>query len=87
MLEAGRRSLARILVATLFAVAAGSIVLLMAAKAAQHEARIVERLRPACDHSGFTPVELVRLVRSESRAFANKDEAVRSLTLFCQAHH
>jgi hypothetical protein len=36
---------------------------------------------------GSLPWSSSVFVRSESRAFANKDEAVRSLTLFCQAHH
>jgi hypothetical protein len=81
------RSLRRFWAAAIVAVLAGSGVLLMAAKAAQHEARIMERLRPVCDHSGFTRVELTRLVHSEARPFSNTDAAVRTLTALCQAHH
>jgi hypothetical protein len=87
VLEAVERSHKRILVALAFAAMGGSALLLMAAKAAQHEARIIERLRPVCDHSGFTRIELTRLVRSETRPFSNKDEAMRSLTAICQARH
>jgi len=64
---------------------AGSAMLLMAARAAQHETRIVERILPACDHAGFTRVELHRLVRSQARAFANKEDAVRAVTAVCLA--
>lgn len=87
MLEAEKRSHARIWVAAVVAVVAGSGLLLMAAKAGQREARIVERLRPVCEHSGFTRVELTRLVRSETRPFANKDDALRALTAVCLARH
>jgi hypothetical protein len=73
--------------ATVAAILGGSGVLLMAAKAAQHEARIMERLRPVCDHSGFTRVELTRLVHSEARPFSNTDTAVRTLAALCQSGH
>lgn len=85
MLEAIERSHGRVFVAMAFVAVGCSALLLMAAKAAQHEARIMERLRPVCDHSGFTRIELTRLVRSETRPFTNKDDAVRSLTAMCQA--
>ena len=59
----------------------------MAAKAAQREARLLERLRPVCDRSGFTRIELTRLVRSQSGLFSNKDDAVRNVTAMCRAQH
>ena len=85
MLEAETRSHLRIGAAIVGLVVAGSAMLLMAAKAAQHEARMVERVRAVCGHSGFTPVELHRLVRSESRPFRNKEDAVRAVTAICVA--
>jgi hypothetical protein len=69
------------------AVIGGTMLLLLAAKAAQREARIMERLRPICEHSGFTRVELTRLVRSEARPFTNKDDAVRNLMAICREGH
>jgi hypothetical protein len=77
----------RVWIAAVGTAVAGSFLLLIAAKAAQHEARLVERLRPVCEHSGFTNVELVRLVRSETRPFGNKEEALRNLTAICLARH
>ena len=85
-MEADKRSHMRVWAAALVAVVAGSVLLLMEARAQRHEARLMERLRPVCDHSGFTKVELARLVRSEERPFADKEEAVRNLTAICRAH-
>jgi hypothetical protein len=88
VLEQAKRSHGRVWIAAIVAVLGGSGLLLMAAKAAQHEARIMERLRPVCDHSGLTRVELTRLVRSETRPFSNnRDEAVRTLIAICQNRH
>jgi hypothetical protein len=77
----------RVWIAAIATAVAGSVLLLMAAKAAQRQARLVERLRPVCEHVGFTNVELVRLVRSETRPFGNKEEALRNLTAICMARH
>jgi hypothetical protein len=77
----------RIWIASALAILGGMMVLLLAAKAAQHEARVMERLRPFCDHSGFTRVELARLVRSEARPFTNTDDAVRNLVAICRDRH
>jgi hypothetical protein len=85
--KAVQRSHTRIWIASVLAVLGGTTVLLLAAKAAQREARIMERLRPVCDHSGFTHVELTRLVRSETRPFSNKDDAVRNLMAICREGH
>ncbi|MFI5015303.1 MAG: hypothetical protein ACHQAY_23455 [Hyphomicrobiales bacterium] len=84
MLQADTRSQARLWFATVGLAVAGSVTLLMAAKASQHEARVVERVWPACGPSGFTRVELHRLVRSETRAFSNKEDTVRAVTALCQ---
>ena len=80
------RSPQRLWIAAVAAGVSGMGLLLLAAKAAQHEARVLERLRPVCDHSGFTHIELARLVRSQTRPLSNKDEAVRTLTAICQMH-
>ena len=68
------------------ALAAGAgIVTLVAVRAAQREARFIEVLRPVCDHSGLSRVELHRLVRSEYRPGVNKDDALRVLTRYCRS--
>ena len=87
MQKAIERSYTRIWIASGLAILGGTMLLLLAAKAAQHEARIMERLRPVCDNSGFTRVELTRLVRSQARPFSNKDDAVRNLIAICRDGH
>ncbi len=67
----------------LFAVASGSILVLVAARAAQREARLVEMARPACDHAGLTNRELHRLVRSEYQAGADKKDAFYAVLERC----
>jgi hypothetical protein len=62
-----------------------SLVLLLAARAAQREARFVELVRPRCMHFGLTNEELHRLVRSEFKPGARKAEALLAVTLLCGA--
>jgi hypothetical protein len=85
--KATQRSHKRLWAASALAIFGGTMILLLAAKAAQHEARIMERLRPICEHSGFTHVELTRLVRSEARPFVNSDDAFRNLSALCRDRH
>jgi hypothetical protein len=64
-------------------IAAGSFALLAAAKGAQRENRIVERIRPACAHTRFTNEEMHRLVRSASNSWPRKEDAVRVVVGLC----
>jgi hypothetical protein len=72
---------------TLGLAAAVAAVTLVAVRAAQREARFVEVLRPICDHSGLSGVELHRLVRSEYRPGVNKDDALRLVVRYCRPQH
>jgi hypothetical protein len=64
-------------------IAAGSFALLAAAKGAQRENRIVERIRPACAHTRFTNEEMHRLVRTASGSWSTEEDAVRAVVAIC----
>ena len=69
---------------TLGLAASVAVMTLVAVRAAQREARFVEVLRPICDHSGLSGVELHRLVRSEYRPGVNKGDALRLVVRYCR---
>jgi hypothetical protein len=75
--------------AFLWAIAAaligGSSLVVIAARGALREHRLVEMVRPACDHTGTTNRELHRLVHLEVQAGASKTEVVRNVLAQCQA--
>jgi hypothetical protein len=65
---------------------AGAFMLHAAAKAAQRENRIVDRIRPVCAHSGFTNEEMHRLVRFTYGAWPTKEEAVQAVVVLCRGN-
>jgi hypothetical protein len=65
--------------------ASGSAMLVITARAAQREARLVEMARPACDHAGTTHEELHRLVRHELETGASKRDALHTVITLCLA--
>jgi hypothetical protein len=67
-------------------VVSGSIMLIIGARAAQSEARLMEMARPACSHSLSTNEELRRLVRSEYKVATSKKDAIRAILAHCQAY-
>jgi hypothetical protein len=85
MPEAPRRSQMFAWSVTVGLVTTISLVLLLAARAAQREARFVELVRPRCTHFGLTNEELHRLVRSEFKPGASKVEALLVVTALCEA--
>jgi hypothetical protein len=64
-------------------IAAGGFTLVAAAKGAQRENRIVDRIRPACAHTRFTNEEMHRLVRTASGSWS-KEDAVRAVVAICR---
>jgi hypothetical protein len=79
----GRLSLAVAWMAAIAAALCASSLLVINARAAQREARLVEMARPTCDHSGVTNKELHHLVRSEFQAGVNKREAFYAVVEHC----
>ncbi|SEE03247.1 hypothetical protein SAMN05444161_4674 [Rhizobiales bacterium GAS191] len=65
---------------------AGVFMLHAAAKAAQRENRIVERIRPVCAHNRFTNEEMHRLVRFTYGAWRTKEEAVQAVVALCRGN-
>jgi hypothetical protein len=80
-----RYSLALARLAAVALAVSGSGMLVISARAAQREARLVEMARPVCDHTGTTNQELHRLVRSEYKAGASKKEALYKVVAHCMA--
>jgi hypothetical protein len=78
------------LIVTLFVTvglaASASAMFIIAAKAAQSEARLMEMARPACAHTGITNKELSRIVRSEYKVGASKKDTLRAIVTLCQAN-
>lgn len=68
------------------AVVAGSLTLLLAARAAQWETRFIEVVRPMCNHAGLTNEEMHRLVRNENRSGISKQEAIFAVMSACQTN-
>ncbi|SED75989.1 hypothetical protein SAMN05444161_3935 [Rhizobiales bacterium GAS191] len=62
----------------------GSSALVIVARGAQREARLVEMARPACDHAGITNEELHRLVKYGYRSGASKKEALQTVISLCR---
>jgi hypothetical protein len=63
---------------------AGAFLLHVAAKAAQRESRMVQRVRPVCAHNGFTNEEMHRFVRFAYGAWPTKEEAVHAVVMLCR---
>jgi hypothetical protein len=87
MPEAPRRSQILAWSVTVGLAATISLVLLLAARAAQREARFVELVRPRCAHMGLTNEELHRLVRSEFKPGASKPDALLAVSVLCESRH
>ena len=87
MLEAPRRSQIIAWSVTAGLAVTMSLVLLLAARAAQREARFVELVRPRCAHTGLTNEELHRLVRSEFKPGASKPQALLAVSTLCEDRH
>jgi hypothetical protein len=66
--------------------AAGVLMLHAAAKAAQRENRIVERIRPVCAHNRFSNEEMHRLVRFTYGTWSTKEEAVQAVVVLCHGN-
>jgi 8-oxo-dGTP pyrophosphatase MutT (NUDIX family) len=64
----------------------GGAMLIISAKAAQRESRLVEMARPACGHTAMTNEELHRLVRNEYNTGTDKQNTLRSVVALCQAN-
>jgi hypothetical protein len=59
-------------------------MLLAAAKAAQREGHIIEKVRSVCAHNGFKNDDVHRLVRLESRISETEEEAVHAVVAICR---
>jgi hypothetical protein len=82
----GRRlSLAIAWMVALVAASSSSTLLVISARAAQREARLVEMARPACDHAGITNRELHHLVRSEYGSKITKKDALNAVVERCMS--
>jgi hypothetical protein len=64
----------------------GGAMLIISAKAAQRESRLVEMARPACGHTGITNEELRRFVRNEYNTGTDKQNTLRTVVALCQAN-
>jgi hypothetical protein len=62
----------------------GGFILHAAAKAAQHENRFVDIVRPICARNGLTNEEMRRLVRFTDGAWPKKAEAVQAAIVLCR---
>ncbi len=64
----------------------GLFILHGAARAAQREKRMVNRIRTVCAHNGFSNEEMHRFVRFTYGAWPTKEEAVLAATLLCRGN-
>jgi hypothetical protein len=55
-----------------------------AAKAAQRENRMFERVRPVCAHNGFNNEEVHRLVRFAYGSWPTREDAVHAVIVLCR---
>jgi hypothetical protein len=64
----------------------GAIGFVVSSPEAKRDARVIELIRSACEHSGLNHTELERLVRQNRDAAQNQDHAVRMLVAYCQTN-
>jgi len=62
------------------------VLTLHAAKAAQREKRLVERVQPVCARNGLTNREMRRLVRFAYKSWPNREDAVRATVTLCRGN-
>jgi hypothetical protein len=62
----------------------GAFMLLAAAKAAQREGHIVEKVRSVCAHNGFKSDDVHRLVRLEFGMSETEEEAMHAVVAICR---
>ncbi|SDR59423.1 hypothetical protein SAMN05519103_06417 [Rhizobiales bacterium GAS113] len=67
--------------------AIAGIYFALSAAEAKRDARVVDLVRPACEHTGLTHVALDRLVRMERNAATSQNHAVQAVTAYCLASH
>lgn len=64
----------------------GLFILHEAARPAQREKRMVDRIRTVCAQNGFSNEEMHRFVRFAYGAWPTKEEAVRAAILLCRGN-
>jgi hypothetical protein len=62
----------------------GAIGFAVSSPEAKRNARVIELIRSACEHSGLSHTALERLVRQNRDAAQDQEHAVRTLVAYCQ---
>jgi hypothetical protein len=65
--------------------AIASVAFAFSVAEAKRDARVVNLVRPICEHTGLSHVALERLVRMERNAATNQSHAVQAITAYCLA--